>query len=117
VVIAIVAAVPLLGLCGLYCIDRLVGDPGWGYRVRGMVRQADAGADDLVFSETVGITTNVSADLFASRLLVHWSITNRRDVTRKSGSKDDLGRALSLLVAEGKLTKKGDRRKTTYTVK
>ena len=35
----------------------------------------------------------------------------------KSGSKVDLGRALSLLVADGKLTKKGDRRMTRYWVK
>jgi hypothetical protein len=35
----------------------------------------------------------------------------------KSGSKTDLGRALSLLVADGKLTKKGDRRMTRYWVK
>jgi hypothetical protein len=41
----------------------------------------------------------------------------KRDVMKKSGSKTDLGRALSLLVAEGKLTKKGDRRKTRYTVR
>jgi hypothetical protein len=39
------------------------------------------------------------------------------EVMKKSGSKTDLGRALSLLVAEGKLTKKGDRRKTRYWVK
>jgi hypothetical protein len=42
---------------------------------------------------------------------------SKGDVMKKSGSKNDLGRALSLLVAEGKLTKKGDRRKTRYTVK
>ena len=35
----------------------------------------------------------------------------------KSGSKVDLGRALSLLVADGKLIKKGDRRMTRYWVK
>jgi hypothetical protein len=35
----------------------------------------------------------------------------------KNASTSDLGRALSLLVAEGTLTKKGDRRKTRYTVK
>jgi hypothetical protein len=39
------------------------------------------------------------------------------EVMKKSGSKTDLGRALSLLVAEGQLTKKGDRRKTRYWVK
>ena len=38
-------------------------------------------------------------------------------VTAKSGSKVDLGRALSLLVADGKLTKKGDRRLTRYWVR
>jgi hypothetical protein len=42
---------------------------------------------------------------------------NKGDVMKKSGSKVDLGRALSLLVAEGKLAKKGDRRRTTYSVK
>lgn len=42
---------------------------------------------------------------------------SKGDVMKKSGSKVDLGRALSLLVSEGKLTKKGDRRLTRYTVK
>lgn len=42
---------------------------------------------------------------------------SKGDVMSKSGSKVDLGRALSLLVAEGKLTKKGDRRMTRYWVK
>jgi hypothetical protein len=42
---------------------------------------------------------------------------SKGDVMTKSGSKIDLGRALSLLVADGKLTKKGDRRMTRYWVK
>jgi hypothetical protein len=42
---------------------------------------------------------------------------SKSDVMLKSGSKVDLGRALSLLVAEGKLMKKGDRRMTRYCVK
>ena len=42
---------------------------------------------------------------------------SKGDVIRKAGSKADLGRALSLLVAEGKLVKKGDRRLTRYWVK
>src|SRR5262245_47658393 len=42
---------------------------------------------------------------------------SKGDVMAKSGSKVDLGRALSLLVADGKLTKKGDRRMTRYWVK
>jgi|GraSoiStandDraft_4_1057263.scaffolds.fasta_scaffold1197185_2 hypothetical protein len=42
---------------------------------------------------------------------------SKSDVMNKSGSKTDLGRALSLLVADGKLTKKGDRRMTRYWVK
>jgi hypothetical protein len=42
---------------------------------------------------------------------------SKGDVMNKSGSKIDLGRALSLLVADGKLTKKGDRRMTRYWVK
>src|SRR5450432_3292514 len=41
---------------------------------------------------------------------------SKSDVMSKSGSKTDLGRALSLLVADGKLTKKGDRRMTRYWV-
>jgi hypothetical protein len=41
----------------------------------------------------------------------------KSDVMKKSASKVDLGRALSLLVAEGKLTKKGDRRLARYSVK
>jgi hypothetical protein len=36
------------------------------------------------------------------------------DVMKRSGSRVDLGRALSLLVKEGKLSKKGDRRKARY---
>jgi hypothetical protein len=39
------------------------------------------------------------------------------DVMKKSGSSIDLGRALTLLVADGKLGKRGDRRKTRYWVK
>jgi hypothetical protein len=39
------------------------------------------------------------------------------DVMKKSGSSIDLGRALTLLVADGKLTKQGDRRRTRYWVK
>jgi hypothetical protein len=42
---------------------------------------------------------------------------SKGDVMSKSGSKVDLGRALSLLVADGKLTKKGDRRMTRYWTK
>jgi hypothetical protein len=42
---------------------------------------------------------------------------SKGDVMNKSGSKLDLGRALSLLVADGKLVKKGDRRMTRYWVK
>jgi hypothetical protein len=42
---------------------------------------------------------------------------SKGDVMRKSGSKVDLGRALSLLVADGKLSKKGDRRLARYWVK
>ncbi len=42
---------------------------------------------------------------------------SKGDVMRKAGSGVDLGRALSLLVDEGKLTKKGDRRNTRYWVK
>ena len=41
----------------------------------------------------------------------------RGDVMRKTGSRVDLSRALSLLVADGKLTKKGDRRATRYWVR
>jgi hypothetical protein len=42
---------------------------------------------------------------------------SKADVMKKSGSLINLGRALSLLVAEGKLSKKGDRRTTTYSVR
>jgi hypothetical protein len=42
---------------------------------------------------------------------------SKGEVMRKSGSKVDLGRALSLLVADGKLSKKGDRRLARYYVK
>src|SRR5262245_51978372 len=38
------------------------------------------------------------------------------DVMKRSGSRTDLGRVLSLLVKEGKLSKKGDRRKARYWV-
>jgi hypothetical protein len=41
----------------------------------------------------------------------------KNDVMKKSGSKVDLGRALSLLVKDGKLTRKGDRRLARYAVK
>ncbi len=42
---------------------------------------------------------------------------SKGDVMRRAGAKVDLGRALSLLVDEGRLTKKGDRRNTRYWVK
>jgi hypothetical protein len=42
---------------------------------------------------------------------------SKGDVMSKAGSKVDLGRALSLLVTEGKLIKKGDRRMTRYWIK
>jgi hypothetical protein len=42
---------------------------------------------------------------------------SKGDIMKKSGSKVDLGRALTLLVADGKLSKKGDRRMTRYSVK
>jgi hypothetical protein len=41
----------------------------------------------------------------------------KSDVMKKSGSKVDLGRALSLLVLDRKLTRKGDRRKARYWAK
>jgi hypothetical protein len=41
----------------------------------------------------------------------------KSDVMKQSGSKVDLGRALSLLVADGTLIKKGDRRLARYSVK
>jgi hypothetical protein len=41
----------------------------------------------------------------------------KSDVMKKSGSKVDLGRALTLLVKDGKLTMKGDRRLARYWVK
>jgi hypothetical protein len=42
---------------------------------------------------------------------------SKGDIMKKSGSKVNLGRALTLLVDEGKLSKKGDRRTTRYWVK
>jgi hypothetical protein len=39
---------------------------------------------------------------------------SKGDVMKKSGSKVDLSRALSLLVKDGKLTRKGDRRLARY---
>jgi hypothetical protein len=42
---------------------------------------------------------------------------SKSDVMKKSRSKVDLGRALALVVADGKLTKKGDRRLTRYWLK
>jgi hypothetical protein len=41
---------------------------------------------------------------------------SKGDIMKKSRSKVDLGRALTLLVAEGKLTKRGDRRLTRYFI-
>ena len=42
---------------------------------------------------------------------------SKGDVMKKSGGAVDLGRALTLLVADGQLSKKGDRRSTRYWVK
>jgi hypothetical protein len=39
---------------------------------------------------------------------------SKGDVMRRTGFREDLGRALTLLVAEGKLKKTGDRRLTRY---
>lgn len=42
---------------------------------------------------------------------------SKSDLMKKAGSKEDLGRALSLLVNEGKLSRKGERRLARYWVK
>jgi len=42
---------------------------------------------------------------------------SKSDVMKKSGARVDLGRALSLLVADGKLLRKGERRMARYSVK
>jgi hypothetical protein len=42
---------------------------------------------------------------------------SKGEVMRKSGSSVDLGRALTLLVADGRLKKQGDRRLTRYWVR
>lgn len=42
---------------------------------------------------------------------------SKSDVMKKSGAKEDLGRALSLLVNEGRLIRKGERRLARYWVK
>ena len=42
---------------------------------------------------------------------------SKADLMKRAGSKIDLGRPLTLLVDEGLLTKKGDRRSTRYWVK
>jgi len=42
---------------------------------------------------------------------------SKSDVMKRSRSKVDLGRALALVVADGKLSKKGDRRLTRYWLK
>ena len=42
---------------------------------------------------------------------------SKSDVMKKAGPSVDLGRALSLLVADGKLTRKGERRMARYWVK
>jgi hypothetical protein len=42
---------------------------------------------------------------------------SKSDVMKKARSKVDLGRALALVVADGRLTKKGDRRLTRYWLK
>ena len=42
---------------------------------------------------------------------------SKGDIMKKSDGQVDLGRALSLLVGDGKLSKKGDRRSTRYWVK
>jgi hypothetical protein len=42
---------------------------------------------------------------------------SKGDVMRKTGSSVDLGRALTLLVTEGKLRKQGERRLTRYSLK
>jgi hypothetical protein len=67
-VLTIAVAVPLAGLCGLYCVARLVGDPGWGYHVRGAVRPKTTRIREEVADDHVGVTTRVGAFLFAGSL-------------------------------------------------
>jgi len=65
-----------------------------------------------------------SADQVQHQKDIAWSMAkqlnpgfSKGDVMTKSRSRFDLGRALSLLVAEGKLRKRGDRRTTRYFIK
>src|SRR4051794_5786937 len=73
----------------------------------GKARRQRSSADEVQRQKDIALTT-------AKALKANFS---KGDVMRKSGSKVDLGRALTLLVAEGKLRKKGDRRLTRYSMK
>jgi hypothetical protein len=73
----------------------------------GRARRRRSSAEEVQHQKDIALAT-------AKQLKPNFS---KGDVMRKSGSKVDLGRALTLLVADGKLKKKGDRRLTRYTVK
>jgi hypothetical protein len=84
----------------------VVAAPAEGRRGRGG-RRRRASPDEVAKQKELALNT-------AKQLKAGFS---KGDVMSKSGAKTDLGRALSLLVADGKLTKKGDRRMTRYWVK
>lgn len=70
-------------------------------------RRHRASADEVAQQKELALST-------AKQLKPGFS---KGDVMSRSGSDLDLGRALSLLVADGKLIKKGDRRMTRYWLK
>lgn len=76
-------------------------------RAAGKSRRRRATADEVQAQKDLTLATAKKLDGGFSK----------SDVMKKAGSREDLGRALSLLVNEGKLTRKGERRLARYWVK
>jgi hypothetical protein len=81
--------------------------------VRGPARAGRAGRRKRASSEEVQHLKDMV--LSAARQLKPGF--SKGDVMKRSRSRTDLGRALALVVADGKLIKKGDRRLTRYWLK
>jgi hypothetical protein len=95
VVIAVGVAVLLVGVFG---VSRMVGDPGWGYRVRGTPRKSSIWTDDEVSNDPFGVTTRLRVYLFAGGINVDWEIINRKNVPLEFA-----GVAAIVLDAKGKV--------------
>src|SRR4051794_12529380 len=91
---------------------------------RGSTRENGAGRQSAASTRAPGRRRRASAEEVDRQKNVAWTAAkalksgfSKGDLMKKAGSKVDLGRALSPLVADGKGAKKGDRRLTGSWVK